>query len=103
MAVMSAEQAIEFDYYSEENASFLEDTAQENGCSCRAYQDWFTYARWQALGFQVRKGEHGSKIRTFAPITKKDDEGENKIVGKRPWITTVFCRCQVEKKDELRQ
>lgn len=38
------------------------------------------YREWQALGRQVRRGEHGIKI--GAPIVKKDpDTGEAKMVN----------------------
>lgn len=47
----------------------------------------FTYNAWRAIGRQVRKGEKGVKVFTFAPVTDKDS-GE--IIGKRPWSSTVF-------------
>jgi hypothetical protein len=47
----------------------------------------FTYNAWRALGRQVRKGEKGVKVFTFAPVTDKDS-GE--VVGKRAVSTTVF-------------
>jgi antirestriction protein ArdC len=53
----------------------------------------FTYRAWQALGRQVRKGQHGVKISTYAPIGEKRDERTGEIVrpaGRRPWSTTVF-------------
>ena len=53
----------------------------------------FTYQAWRALGRQVNKGEHGVKISTFVPMTKKDtdDEGnETKSSFKRARRVTVF-------------
>ena len=47
----------------------------------------FTYNAWRALGRQVRKGEKGVKVFTFAPVTDKDT---GDVVGKRPWTSTVF-------------
>ena len=50
-----------------------------------------TYHAWRALGRQVRKGEHGVKVVTFIPATRKDREtGEEIATGKRPWNSTVF-------------
>ena len=57
----------------------------------------FTFNAWKALGRKVRKGEHGVKVITMAPITKKDkDTGESKTTGRRPWHTTVFHISQTE-------
>lgn len=57
----------------------------------------FTYKAWIALGRQVRKGEHGVKVVTFVPMSKRDaDTGESKKIGRRPWTTTVFHVSQTE-------
>lgn len=57
----------------------------------RPKENVFTYNAWVALGRRVRKGEHGVKICTYAPVTGKDEEtGETKVVGRRPWTSTVF-------------
>lgn len=45
-----------------------------------------SYKKWQNLGRQVNRGEKGLKI--LAPIIKKDDSDEKRIVGFR--TTTVF-------------
>ena len=51
----------------------------------------FTFHAWRALGRQVRRGEHGVKVITYVPMTKKDkDSGEKKEIGARPWTSTVF-------------
>lgn len=55
----------------------------------------FTYHAWRALGRQVRRGEHGVKVTTFVPMTKKttdpDTEEERRAdIGKRAWTATVF-------------
>lgn len=59
----------------------------------RPRENVFTYRAWQALGRQVRKGESGVRVCTFAPIKAKRDAQTGEIVkpgGKRPWFTTVF-------------
>jgi hypothetical protein len=55
----------------------------------------FTYHAWRALGRQVRRGEHGVKVTTWVPMTKKTEnaetgETEAKPIGKRAWTATVF-------------
>jgi len=62
-----------------------------------------TYRAWQALGRQVRRGEHGIKVVTFIPMERggaesaatEPAEGDGKPEkrkrnGSRPWTATVF-------------
>ena len=53
-----------------------------------------TFHAWKALGRCVKKGEHGVKITTWIPVTKKGvdaDTGENTVdTFKRPKGATVF-------------
>lgn len=60
----------------------------------------FTYRAWQALGRQVRKGEHGVKITTWLPMPeKKNDAGEvTRKAGTRPKGATVFHVSQTDPK-----
>jgi antirestriction protein ArdC len=63
----------------------------------RPRENVLTYHAWRALGRQVRKGEHGVKVVTFIPSTRKDrDTGEDIKVGLRPWTSTVFHISQTE-------
>ena len=95
--LMTAEQATTFERLSQANMMILTAIAHSKGCNCAPYTDWFTYNRWLAQGFQVKKGEHGTKITTWIPMTKKDPEtGENQDIGVKPRTTTVFCRHQVK-------
>lgn len=55
----------------------------------------FTYRAWQALGRQVRKGEHGVKIVTWVAMTRLDKRPEAmgteiEETYRRPRTTTVF-------------
>lgn len=50
----------------------------------------FTYKAWLALGRQVRKGEHGVKVVTFVPMTKRDTLTGNEKSFRVPRSTTVF-------------
>ena len=88
----TAETAVQFDGYSMANALILSVICPE----CAPYEDWFTYARWTAQGFQVQKGQHGTKLMTFIEMKDKEDEKKS---HRRPWNTTVFCRHQVAKKE----
>lgn len=96
---MTATEAQTFDNFSLANALALTAAAEEHGCQCQPYQDWFTYRRWSAQGFQVQKGEHGVKLTIYIPVTKETDDGKTEVTHTRPWHTTVFCRCQVQKKE----
>ena len=53
----------------------------------RPRENIYTYSAWQALGRQVRRGQHGVKIATFL---EKIDEDTGEVIEKRPWSTTVF-------------
>jgi antirestriction protein ArdC len=88
---MTPESATSFDRYSMINAVIVK---HERKCECEPYEDIYTYARWQAQGYQVRKGEHGTRITTFIPVK---DKATDKVIGSRPWSSVVFCRCQVDK------
>ena len=50
----------------------------------------FTFHAWKALGRSVRKGEHGVKVCTWIPMSKKDENGEAQPIGRKPRMTTVF-------------
>lgn len=74
-------------------------TARSRGCTCEPYTDWFTFRRWLAQGYHVKKGEHGVKLGIIISEeqTKTVDGEETKMQHNRPWMTTVFCKHQVEK------
>lgn len=66
-------------------------------CGCKPYEDIFTFNRWKAQGWFVRKGEKGVRLDVFAKVKEVDAAGVERE-KKYPRATTVFCRCQVEKK-----
>ncbi len=95
------ETARTFDRFSIANAAQAMRDLQEAGCcrgACQPYEDIYTFNRWAAQGYYVRKGQHGAKLSIIIENTKEDEEG-NKTAVSRPWMTTVFCRCQVEVKE----
>lgn len=96
----TAESAQTFERYSESNIFALRKASAEKSCSCEPYVDWFTYRRWDAQGFQVMKGQTGTKIEQMIPFEKEDSDGskERKFSFKQ---TSVFCRCQVMAKSEM--
>lgn len=99
---MTAADARYFSRYSMANAAQALHQLNDSGAckgSCEPYTDILTYNRWQALGFQVRKGEHGAKLAIVIENEKESEEGEKTTVT-RPWTTTVFCKCQVEAKSD---
>jgi len=93
---MTAQQATTFKHgHSLASEITLVQAAQERGCQCEAYRDWFTYNRWRAQGFQVQKDEHGVKMSTWIEYETEETDGSVKTHS-RPKTTTVFCRCQVK-------
>lgn len=56
----------------------------------RPRENIFTFNAWKALGRVVRKGEHGVRVMTVIPCTKKDDETGDAIPVRKPKATTVF-------------
>ena len=93
---MTHEQAINFDHYSQANAMLVKSALT---CGCKPYEDVFTYNRWKAQGFFVKRGEHALKLPVIKHAVKstQNDTGEittvdYKIFGK----SAVFCRHQVE-------
>ena len=63
----------------------------------------FTFHAWKALGRSVRKGEHGVKVCTWIPMSKKDENGEAQPIGRKPRMTTVFHVSQTDATGETRE
>lgn len=66
-------------------------------CGCQPYRDVFTFWRWKAQGFSVRKGEKSIHIPVVinTPESEDADTGEIKHGARLLWTGHVFCRCQV--------
>ncbi len=92
---MTAAEAQSFDRFSLVNAAILEEASALKGCTCHAYEDWFTYNRWAAQNQQVQRGEHGTKISVIVHKQTTNDQGEVKDISFGRSVT-VFCRCQVK-------
>lgn len=96
---MDAQQAQTFESgKSEASIAFLATIAEDRGCTCEPYVDWFTYKRWKAQGMQVQRGEKGTKMPVW--ITKEYQQDDGSTVERTYRRTTyVFCRCQVKPKE----
>ncbi len=74
---MTADEARTFEATSAQNAvSVQEQLISDDRCvslTCEPYVSIFTYKRWQAQGFQVRKGSKAAKATTW--VHKKDALG----------------------------
>ena len=92
MQQMSAEEARTFPHFSVHNAVQAQLACPEG--TCQAYEDIFTFRRWQAQGYIVRKGEKGTAVTTWI-TTKGRGDGEEKPKTK-PKRAALFCRHQVE-------
>jgi hypothetical protein len=93
-AKMTPEEARQFDGVSVANYAMAK--AAFASCGCEPYADVFTFNRWRAQGYYVRRGEHGVKLPIIKSRTVEDretgDEKTIKIMGS----SHVFCRHQVE-------
>ena len=88
---MNSLDAQTFVHRSKINAKILENTCPK----CKAYKDWFTYNRWDAQNFQVKKGQHGTTIKSYHVVEMLDKNGKVKE-ELHPHTARVFCRCQVK-------
>lgn len=89
---MSSHEAQSFQGYSQANALHI---TYNLPCDCQPYRDVFTYQRWLAQGFRVKRGEHGISIPTVRGLERQDpDTGTVKQI-RLLRRSVVFCRCQV--------
>jgi hypothetical protein len=95
-SALNAEDARDFTHFSIHNAVQAQLACPEG--TCEAYKDIFTFKRWRAQGFFVRRGEKGTRITTWIQKVETDEEGNQKATDKRPKVAVVFCRHQVDKK-----
>lgn len=59
------------------------------------HNTWATYKQWQELGFQVKKGEKGTRLKFFSN-DQKNEQGEVKKKGGLKFFS-VFNIAQVDK------
>ena len=90
---MSAEDAKRFGRVSYANAAWVMHNLH---CDCNPYEDVFTYNRWKAQGYQVRRGEHGIKLAIVHEVSREERDGTT-TTRKIFASATVFCKCQVDK------
>jgi hypothetical protein len=90
---MTADQARSFDSFSVGSTLMAQ---RALSCACAPYVDLFTYNRWLAQKFQVRKGSECIRLPLVKNVEELDDGGE--VVKSRRILGTsrLFCRCQVD-------
>ena len=99
---MTAEQARSFDRLSQTSILQIATGLDARGDqTCLPYADCFTFGRWRAQGFHVRRGEKGIAFASWVPIGGNDgddDDGAGEPSAPRLISRTlyVFCRHQVE-------
>lgn len=89
---MTAEDARSFTTFSVGNAIAVKTALR---CGCEPYVDVFTFARWRAQGFRVRKGQHAIRIPVVYSQEKESEDGTIETI-RRFSSAPVFCRCQVQ-------
>jgi N-terminal domain of anti-restriction factor ArdC len=92
---MTADEARDFTHFSVHNAVQAQMACPEG--SCEAYSDIFTFRRWRAQGFVVRKGEKGTTVTTWINPTAQGEDTDPQTVKRRPKRAVLFCRHQVER------
>ena len=95
---LTPEAARSFERHSTKNATILSDAAALRGCGCKPYKDWFTFKRWLAQDRCVQKGQKGTKLSVIITMDKDADDG-TVTQTRRPWRSSVFCRCQTAEKE----
>lgn len=91
---MTAEQAQTFEHESAQSAATV---AEQLDCECEPYTDVFTFNRWKAQGFSVRKGEKAHRVTGYVPKVTKDATTGEERKQLIPRVNCVFCRCQVDR------
>lgn len=64
--------------------------------NCKPYINVLPIKAWNQRGFRVKKGEKAIQVWTMIPKTKKNDDGQEEIIGKRSVVANVFALPQVE-------
>lgn len=98
---MTAREARTFVTYSERNAAIVAEAFED--CGCEAYINVYTYNRWKAQGYQVRKGESSTVVEVIVKasfkVQEKDEDGNDveltKTYGKKRMMP-LFCKHQVD-------
>src|SRR3990167_10480507 len=86
---MTAAEARSFGRFSIGNAA---EVLRCRPCGCQPYEDVFTFKRWIALGYCVRKGEKAIRL----PLVKDVEDEDGEKVRRGLGSSAVFCRHQVK-------
>jgi len=93
---MSEQEAKHFNRISEANIKLC---MAHFDCGCSPYTDLYTFKRWKAQGYHIKKGEHGLRL----PLVKTLDNEIGEPVEKLFTSSIVFCRHQVERDEAQRR
>lgn len=94
---MTAEEAQSFGRFSIGNAMTVK---MSRPCGCEPYKDVFTFKRWIAQGFCVKKGEKAIRLAMVKEVEDKENsEKVRRVLGS----SAVFCRHQVAPLGEPRK
>ena len=94
----TAKTAEEFKTRSAKNTEIV--NAAFSKCGHTAYNSVFTVSRWNAQGFNIKKGEKATPVMTIQIMNKVeiDANGKEVITKVRTRKTArLFCQCQVNK------
>ncbi len=97
---MTAAQAQTFEHESAQSAATV---AAQLDCHCEPYADVFTFNRWKAQGFSVRKGEKAHRVTGYVPKVSRDEKTGEERKTLIPRVNCVFCRCQVDRTADRKQ
>ena len=90
---MTEQEAKSFGRYSQQNAAQV---MRERGCACQPYRDVYTFNRWRAQGYGVKKGEKAIRLPTVRHDLKENPDTETyEMIRHFSW-GFVFCRHQVQ-------
>ncbi len=89
---MTASEATSFERVSQGS---MIDCLNHYKCGCKPYEDIFTFNRWLAQGYVVKRGERAYTLPLIKMVEVKDDDGALVDWFKMPARSSVFCRCQV--------
>ncbi len=88
---ISAEEARTFQHFSVHNALQAQQACPEG--TCQAYRDIFTYRRWRAQGYQVRRGETGTAVTTWIATTRIGEDAASERTTSRSWSAVPSGPC----------
>ena len=93
----TAKTAKEFKGRSAKNTDIVNEAFKK--CGHTAYDSVFTISRWNAIGFNINKGEKATPVMTIQIMNKVEIKDGKEVITKVRTRKTarLFCQCQVNK------